>query len=424
MKKLRILQLPLHESGVSYYRHYLPTLALREAGHTVLAFEDARESWVYAPPSPDAWLQEQLDQGVDLIHGGWSNNLPHIEFLVAARERYKVPIVIDYDDDVFSVDPMNVSFKHYHEGAFSRRVARLGLRVADAITCSTAPLLEALKDHCRHIYHLPNLTHPSHWQDLPRDPRRGEDKSVRVMFAGGPSHLGDLNHVREAVEWMVGHYDGKEGRPHVKLLFLTCMPDWAERWISSTRDPWRNRAFFMETGGRVATWQRIIRWVAPDVLMAPLQHNKFNESKSLIKAYDAAMVEGCAFLAENWPAYAEVPPETCIKVGVGDRNHPFTVGGTNYSDISPVHHKKHWFAPGTSNWQFALEEAIESQELRHSLSAKLRTWALENRTISTHISKWEACYQDVLSRPIVKELGDVVRPKIYAPDGQIARDLD
>lgn len=393
---MKILHLPVHISGVAYYRHHLPLVALRAAGHTVISPNNALGNWThdcaaevtYFGMDYEQYLDRVLSEGVDVIHTGWSNSLEYIELLVAAREKYKVPVLIDYDDDVLSVDEYNVSYKYYHEGSFSRRVVRLGMRVMDAVTVSTAPLADSLKRESRAVHVLPNYTNPPDWLDLPLDSHRQDDHSVRVLFAGGPSHLGDLTQVKEAVEWAVGHYDGKGGRPHVKFIFLCCMPDWAAKWIKDDKIATRNRVFYVPgTDEDIKAWHSIVKWLAPDVMMAPLLHNKFNSSKSLIKAYDAAMVEGCAFVCEDWPAYDDVPPEAALKV---------TGGG----------------------WQEALKATIESADLRHNLSRRLRQWTLDSRTITAHINEWERVYETALARPIVSDLSDIVRPRILGPDGR------
>lgn len=411
---MKILHLPVHSSGVSYYRHHLPLLALREAGHTVISPNNALGNWAsqaarestHYEMDYERYLSDVLGRGVDVIHSGWSNSLDHIELLVAARERYKVPVLIDYDDDVLHVDEYNVSYKFYHEGAFSRRVARLGMRVADAITVSTSPLNEAIKKDCRFTHTLPNYTHPPHWADTPLDPERHYDKSIRILFAGGPSHLGDLTRVKEAVEWAISHYDGKEGRPHVKLFFLCCMPDWAAKWVRNEKVATANRAFYIPgTDENTHLWHSLIRWLAPDILMAPLLHHEFNKSKSLIKAYDASMVEGCAFLCEDWPAYDEVPEDGCLRVGHRSDKLGLKMG-----------------SEGADLWQRALKVAIENVDLRHNLSRRLREWTLDTRTIKVHINEWERVYEEALSRPIVRNLSDVVRPRIYGPDGSLAND--
>ena len=395
---MRILQLPIHTSGVAYYRHYLPTLHLRKAGHTVTAVKDGNINW-HLPMEiegidPLSWVEYSMKAGIDLIHAGWSSSLEHVELLVSLREKYKVPILIDYDDDVMNVDRYNLSYKVYHEGAINRRIARMGMRVADAVSVSTDPLNSSIGRECRHTYTLPNYTNPKDWLAYPTDPCRKDDNSVRIAFAGGPSHLGDVHLVREAVEWAIDYYNGQDGKPHVKVIFFTCMPDWAEKYISNKSDPTKNRVFFVQGAETTEVWHKVIKWVSPDILIAPLQHNKFNESKSLIKCYDAAMVEGCAFACEDWPAYQEVPAKACFKVDS-------TVEG---------------------DWKDALQGLIENPGIRHNMSKLLKEWVLDCRTISSNINKWEAAYEAVLSRPIVKDLSDIVRPRIYGPDGNIAND--
>ena len=396
---MKILHLPIHEGGVAYYRHHLPTMALRRAGHTVLAAEDALPNWLRLCDftSHEGWLSKQLEEGVDIIHGGWSNNLYHIELLVAAREKSRAHLLIDFDDDVLNIDKYNLSYMHYHEGNPSRRVARLGMRVADGVTTSTVPLQESMKPEARFTAVLPNFVNTADWQDFPVDRERPRDRSVRVMFAGGPSHLGDVTQVKEAVEWVISHYDGKDERPHVKVIFFACMPDWAAHYVSDSHIATANRCFYISaTGNDVALWQRCIRWVAPDILVAPLLHHQFNRSKSLIKAYDAAMVEGCAFACEAWPAYDDVPADAASHVD----------------------------STREGAWQETLQALIENADLRHELSAALRAWVLDKRTIDANINLWEAAYQQALDRPIVSALSDIVRPRILAPSGKLARELD
>jgi len=402
---MKILTLPNCGGGVSYYRHHLPMLALREAGHEVIANHECVDTWSAHlgkyPHGHEGWLRDRLDESVDLIHAGWSNSLPMLELLVAAREKYKVPVIIDYDDDVLSVDASNLNYRHYHGGAFSRRVARLGARVADSVTVSTGPLAKALAKDSRHVDMLPNYTHPPHWQSHPIDPERANDKSVRIMFAGGPSHAADIDqpHVREALEWAIAHYDGKDGRPHVKVIFLACMPKWASKFIQDCHDATANRCFFIQaTGDDVHLWHKVIKWVSPNVLLAPLEHTPFNASKSLCKAYDAAMVEGCAFVCEAWPAYDEVLSTACIRVD--SSSNDYNVG-----------------------WKSALKVAIETPDMRRFLSDELHQWTLDKRTITAHIKQWESAYEQAAERPLVRQLSDVVRPPhLYGPDGQLLMD--
>lgn len=399
MSKIRVLHLPINSGGVAYYRHHLPVIALAANGKVEVVTTPSRgaKTWFEDVKGAEEWLLKAVE-GVDIIHMGWSNRVGHLEMAVAMREKAKARLLIDYDDDVLSVEQFNVHYAHYHEAALGRKVARMGMNVADGVTVSTGPLVEALKGECRTTYHLPNYTHPPHWLDAPVDPRRREDKSVRVMFAGGPSHLGDLAQVKEAVEWAIGHYDGKEGRPHVKFIFACCMPDWAAKYIEDDRTAVNNRVFYVQgTGDDTRLWQRVLRWVKPDVMMAPLLHNAFNKSKSLIRGYDAAMCEA-ALVCEDGPTYAEIPDSACARVNGPCHTYP--------------------------NWMDALGTLIENADLRRDLATKLHSYVLDNRTISTYISKWEEAYAAALATPIVSSLSDVVRPRILGSNGQPARDTD
>jgi len=406
---VKVLVLPTQGGGVNYYRHHLPMHALRSRGHHIEALADGLLNWMVHCENERvddiSWLDEQLAAKYDAMWWGWSTNLRHVEMAVALRNKHSTHYLIDFDDDVANTHVYNVGYKHLHPATEGLRVVRMSMRVADALTTSTPPLVASLTPNCRHTHLLPNFTHPPHWLDLPRDPSRADDHSIRIMFAGGPSHLPDLEleTFRHSIERVMERYDGCDGRPHVKLIFVCAMPTWAARWATSSSTPSANRAFYIHpTYNDARLWQRLITWVAPDIMVAPLAHNTFNVSKSLIKAYDAAMVDGCAFVCEDYPTYADIPADACVRVD-----------STTADNIS---------APGELAWEEALAALIEDATLRRERSHRLREWVLDCRTIEGNIHLWEAAFEEATSRPLVRDLSDIVRPRIYAPDGRLARD--
>jgi len=388
---VKVLMMHMQGSGIGYYRHTVPARALANAGteayytagmsNFFLDMKDAGEN-------VDQWLMDHAAE-YDVIHAGYTTNQAQNTMLVAIREMvykttgYEIPLIIDIDDDLYNVPTYNTSYKAYTPAKETRQTAIVGLRAADAVTVSTPKLADLVKHDARRVGVLPNYADPKDWPTVIRDPRRSEDKSIRLMFAGGQSHLGDLSEKEDTIHAIMEHYDGTGGKPMVRLFFLGCMPPWVKRYMSDKTDPRKNRCFFIHPH-EVSVYHKALCWIQPDILWAPVAHNTFNESKSLIKSYDAAM-SGAAFICDDWPTYADVPKDCAVKV------------------FSPY------------EWKEGLSALIEDPTLRHKLHSRLHQWVLDERTIDSQISKWTDFYEEVLAGDKVRQISDVVRPRIIRP---------
>jgi hypothetical protein len=122
-----------------------------------------------------------------------------------------------------------------------------------------------------------------------------------------------------------------------------------------------------------------MRWLAPDVVFAPVQRNEFNRSKSHIKAYDAAMCNA-AFLCTDWDTYANVPASAAIKVA------------------------------GDYEWREAIDALIEDVPMRKRITRELYDWAVDECHIDKHVGKWVSLYERVIKQGPVRSLDDIVRP--------------
>jgi len=366
--------LHLQEAGVGEYRHFIPARALAKLGADVTYWQ---------PPDkvPSDMAQWVLENGkrYDVLHVGYASAISAVNLLAAAREYTNWRMLTDIDDDIEHVPPYNFAAREYLNGAEQRNCARLHLRISDGVTATTPPLSTVLDKFARNVRILPNCLDEASWHGLPIAPDRDDDKSVRILFSNSLGHYGDMAEVREVMDWLVGKYDGKEGRAHIKLLFAGMLPDWAIRWMQDMKCANVNRAFLLQSCN-VPTYRAMLKWLRPDILCAPLARNEFNNSKSHIKAYDAAMC-GAALVCTDVGAYEPVPSNCAVKL-----DNSF------------------------AQWQYYLEQLIEDVDHRRTLHSNLTQYALDNWTISQHIDKWVAAYEHVLAAPPVRELADIKRP--------------
>jgi len=192
-----------------------------------------------------------------------------------------IPVLYDTDDnflDVPATHPMAARL------APVVPYARELLARADLVTVSTPELKRAFSGMARKVAVLPNFLDEKLWGG-PLQQRR--EDTVRVVFAGTPSRLEDLEPLLPALDRVKARFgDGME------LVFLGV-------------DPGLARATVLPFQEDYAAYARSLMALAPDIGLAPLADTPFNRCKSPVKwlEYSAA---GAAGLYAGLPPYAAV----------------------------------------------------------------------------------------------------------------------
>lgn len=377
---MKILHLNLQGGGVGSYRHWTPAASLERKGHKVWYQPGSGFSLDAIGPDKEQFFMDQLDD-TDIIHVGFTTHLPMVKLLATARNYAlkmlgrSIPIITDIDDNIFDVPVYNPSFNAYTGAAEARRVALMGLRLSDAVTVTTQPLVEAYDDFNHHIYRLPNCINPQDWQ-WPVDPRRKDSKDVRIIFAGGKGRINDLNEIRPALESVMRQ------RPNVRLFFMGIgMPDWVqEQWCRSEEDASKNRAFWLDACD-INVYRQIMQYLGFDICLAPVVKNDFNAGKSNIKVLESGMY-GAASVCTDWHTYQDVPRDCTLK------------------------------ADTTYEWIESLLALIDDPVLRLKKANLSKQWALDMLSIDGNIHLWEEVYQDCLSRPVIDDTGQGIKDNL------------
>jgi hypothetical protein len=310
------------------------------------------------------WAAEQM-QTADVIHAGYSGEYQFSKTLFELRDKYEVPIITDIDDDIDGVPTYNTGWRSYGAGKLGQRVVRTQLQYSDGVTYSTTPLFEALSRYNQTGRVLENWVDIDSW-DFPTPPNRKDDQSIRIMVTGGRARYGDWSIIKEPLEFVLGKYDGKEGRPKARLFFIGGTPDWVQPWMKDKLDPLANSCFYIHPTQDLILFNQLVRHVAPDIILSPVQKNDFNRSKSGLKFLEAALASA-TFICTDYDTYSNAPDGTCLKV-----DNTF------------------------AQWQGALEEAITNKDLRNRLCEKARSHVVDFCDAKDHISPRLAFYQQVV----------------------------
>lgn len=285
------------DNGCAWHRCLLPARycapALAEAG------------W-------DLLVGEGLPVGHDIyvLHG-----LPVAQALgeIGKIKRRGATFVWSVDDDWSTIPDWNPA----NPGDSGMAVYEIMRRFADYIIVSTPALARTFSDRADTVLMAPNLLDVSVFPRLPVE-EDGNGKSyvnvqpklpVRVVWAGGPTHTGDLDPVTEVLDEFCAKYvlpDGNGNHQRAVLIYFGAMPH--PRLLRK----YLNRGLFHQPMVPLASYQSVLNSIDAHVYLAPLAPIAFNESKSNLRVMEAWAL--CAApVASAWGEY------NCITSGSDGR---------------------------------------------------------------------------------------------------------
>lgn len=321
------------------------------------------------------------------------NNVRGVQsFIPTKREgdwKWPPSVIIESDDNLFNVSPLNQAFKNlgirdmdgnlippgHHIGVMANgekkilwkdgqngfdilknrytiKTYRTLLEMADAITCSTQGVADAIQKELtpRRIRVFPNLVRMDDYEqvDLREDPDR-----VNILWQGGIAHYEDWFPLREAL----GHISAKY--PQVHWTIWGAQFPWVKELIPAHRFTYKNWCAYHEYKLRLAM-------VGHDISLAPLSPNVFNNCRSAIKFYEAsALKKPAATLAQNTGPYKD-------EIIDGQTGLLFN---------------------GPDEFVDKLSLLIEDAKKRKELAANAKDWISENRDAMKEVPKlvrfWE-----------------------------------
>lgn len=337
--------------GVGYYRLILPGTALADAGHAV---------WL-----DEALPQEALDGEFDVIVAQrvCEPGPSAIWQKLAAAGHTK--LVYEIDDDLLNVDPSNRAAWAFYTKGVARHVdedltgkrtvtayfddnrrARIidNIRVADAVTVSTAPLAEVVAQWNPNVHVIPN-TIPARLLDF----EHPCNERLVIGWRGGASHSADFGELAGPLKRFLAAPGNRD-----TVEFHGMGADYTSRVRASKR--------FSNTRhtGWIDGVDGFLRAVDFDIGVVPLRPSVFNNSKS-----DLAVVEMSAL---------GIP---CVTSDTG----PYAArhGGPNIACSTPA------------QWAAALVALAEDGDYRAHVGKLAREWA-STRTIEANVWRWEEAY--------------------------------
>jgi glycosyltransferase involved in cell wall biosynthesis len=274
------------------------------------------------------WFMKMADnEGMDILYG-------------AHRDFAGAKIILDLDDD-----PINTNYDHPDFKALEdRKDMRIRMiKIADHITVSTPKIKEIVSQYNPNITVIPNAIDPEIWKVK----RKKKDDKIRIVWISSGSHFADLPILKTVMEDILDSYK------NVEFHFAGMV------WGDANND-----RFFHHNGTLgYKDFPQFFADLNPDICIAPLKDNQFNNCKSNIKWMEAAML-GVPTVASDVLPYRDI-------------KH----GKTGYLATSPKQFTKY------------LKWLIEDKDLREKIGKAAKQDVLDNWTIDKFLPQYQKLFK-------------------------------
>lgn len=243
-------------------------------------------------------------------------------------------------DDLITNIPIKNFFKSQHPKD-TVKLLREGIAQVDRLIVSTPGLAEAYAGWHKDIQIVELKLPPVWWGDL--KVTRTEHKKPRVGWAGGSSHLGDLELIADVVKDLADEVD----------------------WIFFGMCPSKLRPYVKEfhSGVPIHMYPQKLASLDLDLAVAPLENNQFNDCKSNLRLLEYGAC-GYPVICSSSRAFSE-------------SNLPVTVVKNKYK-----------------NWIDAISEKISDRENLFRTGNELKRNVSKNWFLDKiKLSDWKSCWQ-------------------------------
>lgn len=421
--------IPKDPNASNYYRQQLPLDMMIKLGLPLRQAIDRLEATVSMGDRFGVMSNADILLHYHLVSEGYISFLEKLRSVPALRSantgefRWPPMMIVDTDDDVFSVDPTNLTYAEFgvenngemlEDGAVvtqtdlatgeewllwddraevggvpnrARNINladnrhrvdlwRRSLKLGQLVTCTTPRCEAYVKREVpdANTYIFPNSIDFSAYRNIELREHPGE---VRVLWQGGDSHFPDLLTVKDAMVEVAQKY------PFVKWMIFGQKFQWMEDALGPNVEyvPWVPYPAYKATLGTLGH----------DINLCPLKDTKFNHAKSAIKFYESSVISRpAATLAANVGNYADelIDGETAL-----------------------LYNTKEEFIT-------KLCGLIEDAKLRKTLASNARDWVKTHRDAEKTVPKLYAKWMETLSNYHITHPKDPSRKALEALPGE------
>lgn len=381
---MKVLHFKRDDGGCGYYRGILPLKTAAEAGGFELKIIDRGDN------------AEKIQSAINWCDVAMIPRISEPEMLKLIRWFHDQgkKVILDWDDDPFSVSPLSEHYKHFgilpyaiendgvnfewedgkninfRENMNRLECARQALSMADMVTVTTDILAETFRPFNSVIRVLPNCIDMQRWEKLPL--KREENAPIRMGWFGGHSHYEDWVVIQDAVRTILKKHS------NLTMVVFGQLFQGAFQGVSSAQlehHAWEH----------IQAYPFKARTLDLDFAIIPLDDTPFNRNKSPIKWIEqGAMRVPC--VASYVSPYSEV-------MDLVPDNGLFIHNNT------------------TEEWVAGMETLINDADLRRRLSDAAEKTVAQHFNIRQQHHLWTNAYAE--AQATVPRKLQIIKPKVF-----------
>ncbi len=294
--------------GVGYYRIAKPAENIK--GHEVTIV--GKEILDFGKTLAEQW--DNIFKEYDVF---WTNYFSNAEAGAACfyyARHYGKKVVVDADDNYLDVPESNKLYDQFKSGKKDRAILSAILSFADAVTVSTKPLQEKVKEHIksRHgidkpVFVLPNMNDVRDWDYVRQEP---DPKKITIGYVGSNSHFDDLMMFLPQLAEVMNN-DERVHFETIGAIEKKLIPQYFKGFTQSALD----RCAVLPA---TPTFREFPGWLAEqgwDFAVAPLVDTPFTRSKSHIKWLEYSMYKIPCLASRVYPYFMDIGKRKTIQDG-------------------------------------------------------------------------------------------------------------
>ncbi|MCK4522409.1 MAG: glycosyltransferase [Nanoarchaeota archaeon] len=295
-KKLKIYMHVAENSGVGYFRQYLPAMVLRDLGLAEVRINDFR--WGkgdHVQPTDEVFFE--TCNWADIIIAGRLDRPEYYSRWGAFKEFFNMPIVLETDDNIHHVPTTNPGYQGYGPNSESQQWNIKAMTdIFDAMTVTTNELKDFYGKYHPRIYVLPNSLDVKEWEK--HEYRKKKHKDIRMGFVCSGAHMDGFGIIQKPV------YDILKKHKNVTFYYPDMYWRLFENAPKEIKGQLKNIMWI-----NLKSWPAKLQSYGIDIGLAPLRDNMFNRSKSNLRYLEYS-------LAGMASVVSPVKPYLCVNDGV------------------------------------------------------------------------------------------------------------
>ena len=334
-------------SGVGYYRLYLPALKLREHGLADTMISDFK--WGEGDHiEPSGKYLTEILQWADMVVVGRKDQGDFYAQWGAYKQFFNMPIIMDTDDNIQHVRPTNPGYQGYFPGSEAQVWNQYAMsKVFDAITVSTENLKEWYKKYTPKVFELPNNLDVKWWDSIKSG--KSKDEFIRIGFIASAAHGEGVTHIKEPMLKILNKY------PNVKFLISKMFISLFDGHPRVEGIDWI----------KLENFPNGYKNLGIDIGIAPLADNLFNRGKSNLRWMEYS-VQKIPSIVSPVEAYF------CVRDGIDG-----------------------FFAKEKDEWFEKIELLVKDEKLRKKIGQQAYERINREYNIDKNIGLWFDTYKDI-----------------------------